>query len=544
MAKIFLRLVLGGIAGKVLGLLREVLLAALFGAGRVVAANRIALTATLIPINFFTADALTAGFLPLYMQYSQDRPAMAHALYRCVRLLLMALSLTLMTVLLLGRHAWIGLLGPGLDARTANIAVAMLEIAALGLPFYVLYNLYTLVGLANDDVRLINLRASFQSLGLICATVAAYASGQVALLAWGFTVPYAVLWCWGAYWVRRRGYLRGTFLSTLQGVDRTAYKLALVMFWRRLRPLLLIPVVLQGAIAVERAVGSILGVEVVAATEYARFVIDSSMALLAAPLGLAGLASFAKMDHRDVVSGLQRLIPPVLLVTIPLSVILCTNSREVIAFLYGRGQFDAHAINVSSVMLLGFAFGIWAQVLGYTFVKVLNARGSNFRATVVMCLSFSVAACLNLVLYRHMGAFTIGVSASVGGIVMFVASAHVLGVLRFSLGLLTVSLPGVIAGTVAGYLLSGPGVIRLLAASAAILLVWTMYVAVVPPLRRRFLAAIFKRIRRSSIRLERGKSNHLTADRGAGGDVPANRADLGMPPPTATEPSHVRGDIA
>src|SRR6266498_1519577 len=132
MARVFLRLVLGGMAGKVLGLLRETLLAALFGAGRVVAANRVALTATFIPVNFFTADALSAGFLPLYVRYRKEGSAMASALYRGVRLVLAALSLLLMVVLLLGADIWVGLLAPGFDSETAHIAATMLRVAALG----------------------------------------------------------------------------------------------------------------------------------------------------------------------------------------------------------------------------------------------------------------------------------------------------------------------------------------------------------------------------------------------------------------------------
>src|SRR6266508_3495597 len=314
MARVFLRLVLGGMAGKVLGLLRETLLAALFGAGRVVAANRVALTATFIPVNFFTADALSAGFLPLYVRYRKEGSAMASALYRGVRLVLAALSLLLMVVLLLGADICIGLIG---------------------------------------------------------ATGAAYVSGQVALLAWGFTLSYVVLCGWAMFWVRRRGYLDDGPASAAEPAPQLAYRVAIAEFWRRLRPLLLVPLVLQGSIAVERVVGSLLGVEVVAATEYSRFVVDSCMALLAAPLGLAGLASFAKMEAGEVADGLRRLIPPVLLVTTP------------------------------SVMLAGFALGIWASVLGYTLVKVLNARGANSRVAVVNMLSFSAAIGLNLLLYRH-----------------------------------------------------------------------------------------------------------------------------------------------
>ena len=497
MTKIFLRLLLGGITGKILGVVREVLLAAMFGAGRVVAANRIALSATLIPINFFTADALTAGFLPLYVQYRQERPTMAMALYRGVRTLLTVFSVALVVALLLWRGSWVDVLGPGLDAGTASIAASMLAIAGLGVPFYIQFNLYTLVGLANDDVRLINLRASFQSVGLIAATLVAYYSGRVSVLAWGFTLPYVLLCLVGAYWIHRRGYLRAEGGAQHQPTERDVYRATLSMFWRRLRPLLLIPVILQGAIAVERAVGSLLGVEVVAATEYSRFIVDSCMALLAAPLGLAGLAGFAKMGAHEVAGGLRRLIPPMFLVTVPLSLMLCLNATGIVTFFYARGEFDATAVDISSIMLLGFALGIWATVVGYTLVKVLNARGDNFKVAVVMAVSFGASIAVNYGLYRSWGAFTLGAAASVNGLLQFLLAARLLRVLRYSLGLLAALLPGAIVAGGVGWLLSGTGFLRLAASCAAIGLIWLGYVAAFPSLRRTFLDAFLRKLKRT-----------------------------------------------
>ncbi|MEQ4300138.1 lipid II flippase MurJ [Plantactinospora sp. B6F1] len=495
MTRIFFRLVLGGVTGKVLGLLREVLLAALFGAGRAVAANRVALTATLIPVNFFTADALSAGFLPLYVRYRQERPAMALVLYRTVRSLLGAFSLLLTVALVFGRTAWVDVLAPGLDPETAALTATMLGIAALSVPFYVQYGLYTLVGLAHDDVRLINIRPSVQSLGLIGATVLAYLTGEVAILAWGFTVPYVLLWAWGAYWVRRRGYLAAVDGPGADLPDGTGRRLALAMFWRRLRPLLLIPVILQGSIGVERAVGSLLGIEVVAATEYARFVVDSCMALLAAPLGLAGLASFARMDPGEVAGGLRRLLPPVLFATVPLSLILCLNSTGIVTLLYARGEFDDQAVRISATLLLGFALGIWAQVIGYTLMKVLNAQGRNREVAIVMAVSYTAAAALNLLLFRHWGAFTLGAAASVGGLLMFLVSARLLGVLGYCLRLLVTLLPGSVAAAGLGYLLAGPGLPRLVGSCAGILLVWLGSAALVPALRRTYLVGVWARVR-------------------------------------------------
>jgi peptidoglycan biosynthesis protein MviN/MurJ (putative lipid II flippase) len=496
--KIFIKLVLGGITGKILGVVREVLLAALFGAGKVVAANRIALTGTMVPINFFTADALSAGFLPLYVQYRQDRPAMATVLYRNVRNLLVGFSLVLVLALVIGRSYWVAVLGPGLDSETANFASSMLTIAALGVPFYIQYNMYVLVGLAHDDVRMFNIRPSFQSVGLILATLGAYFSGHASLLAWGFTGPYALLCALGTFYIHRRGYLKepGPDGSGIHISYRVARRTALTMFWKRLRPLLLIPVILQGSIGVERAVGSLLGVEVVAATEYSRFIVDSCMALLAAPLGLAGLTSFAKMAAHEVGGGLRRMIPPMLLLTVPLSLMLCLNAKGIVTFAYARGKFDEQAVDISSVMLLGFALGIWAQVIGYTLVKILNARSANTKVAIVNGIAFGSAIIVDLALYRYWGAFTLGAASSICGLLMFAISAQWLGVLKFSLVKLAELVPGAVLAGGVGWLLAGDGFLRLFASCAAIGIIWLGYVAAVPSLRRTHLDTFLARLRR------------------------------------------------
>jgi putative peptidoglycan lipid II flippase len=495
MAKIFFRLVFGGIVGKLLGIGREVLLAALFGAGRVVAANRIALTATLLPINFFTADALTAGFLPLYIEYRKDRPDAARALYRTVRKILLVFSLGLAAALFAGSTIWVELLGPGLDRSTSGIAASMLQIAALGIPFYVQFHLYSLVGLAHDDVRLINLRPSFQSVGLICGTLVAYWTGQLSMLAWGFTIPYVVLCFWGAHRLRRQRYIPSAATPDTQQSVISA-KEVLGPFWKRLRPLLLIPVILQGSIAVERAIGSLIGIEVVAATEYARYIVDSCMVLIAAPLGLASLASFAKVPAGEVGAKLRKLTLPLLLLMIPMSLALALNSEQIVTLIYGRGQFDAQAVHVSSVMLLGFAIGIWAQVLAYTYVKVLNARGANARVALVTALSFGAAIAINLLLYRQWGAFTIGAASTACGIIMFLAAALALKQLRFCVFWLLRLAPGAAAAGLAGYLTAGSSLGRMIVSCAAIAAVWVLYVAIFAQARQLMADVLRKILRR------------------------------------------------
>jgi putative peptidoglycan lipid II flippase len=113
-----------------------------------------------------------------------------------------------------------------------------------------------------------------------------------------------------------------------------------------------------------------------------------------------------------------------------------------------------------------------------------------------MAVSFGAAIVVNLLLYREWGAFTLGAASSVCGLLMFLISAAWLGVLRFSLALLAVLLPGAAVAGVAGYALSGSGFLRLAGSCTAILLVWLGYVALVPSLRRQFLSGVLAKLRK------------------------------------------------
>ncbi|MDS0113612.1 hypothetical protein QYE88_27510, partial [Enterobacter hormaechei subsp. steigerwaltii] len=69
MKKAISQLLGGNMLSKVLGLVREVLMAKFFGTGDVNGAYRIAQTGTLVPINFMTSDSLNSAFIPLYKKY-------------------------------------------------------------------------------------------------------------------------------------------------------------------------------------------------------------------------------------------------------------------------------------------------------------------------------------------------------------------------------------------------------------------------------------------------------------------------------------------
>ncbi|NAZ77513.1 hypothetical protein GTQ99_19150 [Kineococcus sp. T13] len=197
------RLLLGGLAGKLLGLLREVLLAAAYGTGAPAVANRVAQSATLVPVDLLTADVLTAGFLPLHARLRGADPARAAALFHGLRRALWALAAVLTGGLLVAAPAVVDLLAPGLGAGTAATATAFVRVGALGVPSYLQFALLSCLEVSHGSFRLSSLRASGQNAGALAALGLAWWLGEPLVLAGGFALSYLLLHAWAEVALRR-----------------------------------------------------------------------------------------------------------------------------------------------------------------------------------------------------------------------------------------------------------------------------------------------------------------------------------------------------
>jgi peptidoglycan biosynthesis protein MviN/MurJ (putative lipid II flippase) len=414
------RLVLGGLVGKALGLSREVLLAAAYGTGVPATATRVAQTGTLVPVDLFTADVLTAGFLPLHKELLAQDPARAAALFHALRRALRVLAAVLTAGLLVLAGPVVDLLAPGLEPATAATAARFLRVMALGIPSYLQFSLLSYLEVSHGGFRLSSARATAQNLGMLAALGLAWVLGEPVVLAGGFAAAYLALHGWGHRSVRRRG-----FLPAAGGGDGREL---LSRVWRRVRPLLLLPVLLQGSVVTERVVASLLGEQVVAAVDYARFVATTGVNLLAVPLGLAGLAALSGLGRAAARERLGAILPGLLLVVVPVSVVLAVGSAPVVEVLYARGAFDAAAVATSASVLAGLGVGFWAQSCAYVLVKALNAADRNRLAAGSLLAGLVVTLAVNVSLHAWLGPVTLGLAASAGAVVTTAVAARALGV--------------------------------------------------------------------------------------------------------------------
>ena len=393
MFKSFLQLFSGSLAGKLAGVLREVLLAGLFGTSGMVAALRAAQSATLVPINFLTADSLSAGFLPLYVRYRDFDAERALVLFWWTAGLLLIASALIVAILLVGAPYWISVLVPGFGVSERALTIEFVQIMALGVPFYIASGLFSYLEMGHGTYVLASARATLQNGGLIAGTLAAFLLHEPSLLAWGFTLSYVAYASWGLVRIWRH-----RWAPIPPRLNAGEFGDVAREFWRVVKPLVLVPVLLQGNIVAERAVASLLGVGTSAALDYAKFISDTGVLLFAVPLGLAGLSAISKMTDARAHATLSELLPPLLLATVPVSMVLAANSHWVVAIIYERGRFDTTSTHLTQIILWGYAAGFWAQVASYVLIKALSARLRNHDVCRFMAAALIANAVVNFAL--------------------------------------------------------------------------------------------------------------------------------------------------
>jgi len=485
MLKAFFKLLFGNIFGKFIGFIREIIIAALYGITAPVGAFRIAQSATLIIVNFFTSDSLNAGFIPLYNKYKKISFRKAQSLFWLLHFILGIFSIFLSIFLFISASSLIFLIAPGFNSQQHALAVLFVKILSIGIPFYILSSLYSYLAIANNSYLLASIRPTIQSLGMICGVTLAYYFSNIALFAWGFTIAYVIFFLFS---IKELVKMR-LFIFYFDNK-----KAILKDFWLTIRPLLLLPILLQGNIVVERIVSSYLGIQVVASVEYAKFITETGIVFLAMPLGLVGLSTLSNLNHEEVKEKLLQIIPLVLIITIPISLFLGINSKYIVEILFKRGAFNEDAAFLTQIILIGLSIGFWANIASYVMIKVLNSHRRNREVIIFMGIALSLNSLFNILSYKIFGPITIGIGSSIYGIILFILAINAFKIQKEIFISWICLLIGSFIFYFVNYYLELNKKMNFVLFSILFIIYWIIYIFIVPSLRI-YLVLLLNKIR-------------------------------------------------
>jgi putative peptidoglycan lipid II flippase len=408
------------LVSRVLGLVREVVFAALIGAGYHSDAFRIGFRIPNLLRDLFAEGALSAAFVPTYarVQKQESRQASFALANRVFTLLAVLLGGLIVAAVVL---AWplVSALAPGFDDQPGKAGLTVL-LTRVMMPFLLL------VSFAAVAMGMLNAEERFGMPALSPALFNLVAILWAGLL-WGMGLPLEQVVIGWALGTLLGGLAQ--FLVQVPSLRRLGWRFrpewaprdpGLLSMARLMAP----ATVGLAAVQVNIFVNSIFASHEPSAVSW----LDYAFRLLYLPIGLFGVAlgtiatsglarRAAEGDMDGLRNTLRQSLSMLAYLTVPATVGLIALGVPVVRLLYERGRFTPADTGATAAALLLYSFGL----VGYTGVKVLApAFYALGRPRVPLLASVSAVATNLLVilaLHRELGFRAIALGTALGSLV-------------------------------------------------------------------------------------------------------------------------------
>ncbi|MDW8443112.1 MAG: murein biosynthesis integral membrane protein MurJ [Acetobacteraceae bacterium] len=391
-------------ASRLLGFVRDILVAAALGAGPAADAFFVALKLPNFFRRLFGEGAFAAAFVPLFAGTlaAEGREAARRVAEGALSVLLVALSL--LTVLaILGMPQAMMLLAPGFLDDPERFPLAV-ELTRITFPYLLLVCLVAAMsGVLNGLDRFAAAAAApmLFNVALIGGVVIAQGTGGSVAhgLAWG---------------VAAAGVLQ--LLALAVALDRAGMPLGLPaprltpevrLLLRRMGPGAIGAGVTQINLMVDVIIASFLPAGAIAFLYYADRVNQLPLGVIGTAVGTAVLPRLSREvragEAAAALATLNRAIELALLLTVPAAVGLAVAASPIIAVLFGRGAFGDADVAATAAALAAYATGLPAYVLVKVLAPGFFARGDTRSPVEVAAISVVLNVALNLALIGPLG---------------------------------------------------------------------------------------------------------------------------------------------
>ncbi|MGH6866818.1 MAG: murein biosynthesis integral membrane protein MurJ [Methyloceanibacter sp.] len=407
------------VISRVLGFVRDVLIAAVLGTSAVADAFFMAFRVPNMFRRIFAEGSFDAAFIPLFAKRFHAEGSDAARNFAGQALACLTVLLLAVTILAEIAMPWLMLLlAPGFASDPAKFDLTVL-IARIALPYLVFMSLMALyTGVLNALGRfavaafapsLLNVVLIAVLLGLIATGTGERSAAGVAL-AWGVLVS-GILQVAVVVWAAARAGMSIPFKRpTLNGDMRRFMALA--------APGVIAGGISQITIVVSSVVASLQD-RVVSWLYYADRIVHLPLGVIGVAIGVVLLPDLSHKlrsgDHGAFVASENRALEFALILTLPAAVALFIAAGPIIRVLFERGAFTTVDARATAEMLAALALGLPAYVL----IKVLHpsffAREDTKTPMLFAGIAVLANAVLAYVLFVSLGAVGIAIAATLAG---------------------------------------------------------------------------------------------------------------------------------
>ena len=390
-----MRMMVGTFASRVLGLVREMLTAALFGATRQLDAFYVAYTLANLSRQLLAEGALSASFVPVFSRtLEKDGKASASELAReALTVLIIGGGLVVLAGIIFA-PLLVGIMAPGFASSERELAVSLTR---LMFPFLLLVSVGALaMGVLN-------------SMGSFFVPAVAPALSNLAYILFLFiTMKHLTIWNLAAavliggvchmamqwYWCGRMGV---ALTPASPRRDNAELRSMMALFLPYAAGLSLN----QVNPVISRMLGSFLEGGSISVLNYADRVLQLPLGLFVIAISQAVLPMLSRQDPDDR-TGFRDFIRDALrfdlFVVLPVAVGLFLVSDEIVHILFYRGAFSVWAWHATATALALYGLGLPGMASSTVILRAMYARRMPRAAVTVTAVTVGVNLCASLLL--------------------------------------------------------------------------------------------------------------------------------------------------
>jgi putative peptidoglycan lipid II flippase len=400
------------LVSRLSGFIRDVVMAAVLGAGPLADAFFVAFR---LPNHFraiFAEGAFAAAFVPAYARTLEQAGLPAAKLFADqIAAALIAINLALLAVAMIFTPEVVSVLAPGLDPERFDLAVALTRIT---FPYLALVSLETLfAGILNANNRFAAAAGAPILLNL---------SMIATLLLAPFFQDAGHAAAWGVL-------LAGVIIVLVVGGDAEAhgYGIRLRMprldeptrrFLKALGPAIIGAGGVQLALFADTLIASFLPTGALSALYYADRINQLPIGVVGIAVGTVLLPEMSRRlasgDNKGAASAQARGIQLALLLTVPCAAAALAIPELIMRALFARGAFTAQDAAAAGATLAAYSIGLLPFVLLRSFTAPFYARGDTATPVKAALLAAAINILLKVLLMGHLAQVGLAFATSVG----------------------------------------------------------------------------------------------------------------------------------
>ncbi len=413
---------------RIFGFARDVLVAALLGAGPVADAFFVAFKIPNLFRRLFAEGAFSAAFVPIYADKleSEGEPA-AHEFAERAFVILLVFLIIFIGLLEIAMPLVMRLFAPGFLDDPAKFDLTVM-LSRITLPYLLFISLVSLIaGVLNSGGRFAAAAATpiLLNICLIGAVLllTPFMPSPGHALAWGVAIAGVVqfVWLYGA--LSRSGFRLRLRTPKITKDIRKLYRRAL--------PVAFGAGIYQINLVIDTIIASLLPSGSIAYLFYADRITQLPLGVVGVAVGTALLPLLSRQvssnNHEAALAAQNRAIEFSLLLTIPAAVALFVIAEPAVTTLFQRGAFSEAEAGATSAALAVYALGLPAYVLVKSLVPGFFAREDTKTPVIIAAVAMVVNLVLNLIL---MGPF-LHVGIAMASVVSAWLNAILLGVMLY-----------------------------------------------------------------------------------------------------------------